>query len=210
MPLSRCGAALTALSATGVVVLGPDARDLVHDVSGPSFPDALLAAGCLVQLSLSLWILGAVALAVLGGSSRLTRALTPRLLRRALFAGAAGALAVGPAHAERAVAPDLQAEHVVSGLRLPDRPTAAPASVVMSAEDVDTRAPDPAPSSIVVRPGDTLWSIAARALPADASDARIARECARWHAANRTVIGADPDLILPSQQLKSPTTKDQP
>ena len=56
---------------------------------------------------------------------------------------------------------------------------------------------------MVVRRGDTLWSIAARQLGADASEAEVA---AAWplFAANRAVVGADPDLLLPGQVLRAP------
>jgi hypothetical protein len=57
---------------------------------------------------------------------------------------------------------------------------------------------------VVVRRGDTLWDIAARALGPDASDADIAASWPRWHAANRSTIGPDPDLILPGQLLGPP------
>ena len=59
---------------------------------------------------------------------------------------------------------------------------------------------------VVVRRGDTLWDIAARALGPHASDADIAACWPRWHAANRSTIGPDPDLILPGQLLRPPTT----
>lgn len=55
-----------------------------------------------------------------------------------------------------------------------------------------------------VRSGDSLWSIARAALGADASDAQVAAEWPRWYAANRSVIGADPDLIRPGQVLVAP------
>jgi nucleoid-associated protein YgaU len=57
-----------------------------------------------------------------------------------------------------------------------------------------------------VRPGDCLWRIAARALPRGAPDARIAREWPRWWAANRSVIGPDPDVIRPGERLTAPPT----
>ena len=57
---------------------------------------------------------------------------------------------------------------------------------------------------VVVRRGDTLWDIAARHLGPDASAAEIATEWPRWHAANATVIGPDPDLMLPGQRLLPP------
>ena len=60
---------------------------------------------------------------------------------------------------------------------------------------------------VTVRRGDTLWSIARRHLGPDASDAEIAREWPRWYAANRAVIGDDPDRILAGQQLVPPADR---
>ncbi len=56
----------------------------------------------------------------------------------------------------------------------------------------------------VVRRGDTLWDIAARHLGPRASVEQVAREWPRWHAANRAVIGPDPDHIEPGQRLIAP------
>ncbi|KRE43663.1 hypothetical protein ASG74_02140 [Knoellia sp. Soil729] len=62
-----------------------------------------------------------------------------------------------------------------------------------------------APSSeVVVHRGDSLWSIAARHLGPQASDAEIARAWPQWYELNRDVIGEDPDLILPGQVLSVP------
>ena len=55
-----------------------------------------------------------------------------------------------------------------------------------------------------MRRGDSLWSIVARQLGPGASDAEIAHEWPRWFEANAAVIGDDPDLILPGQQLVPP------
>lgn len=57
---------------------------------------------------------------------------------------------------------------------------------------------------VVVTAGDSLWSIARAHLP-DPSDADVATHWPRWYAANRTVIGPDPDLIHPGQILLAPT-----
>jgi hypothetical protein len=59
--------------------------------------------------------------------------------------------------------------------------------------------------AVVVLRGDTLWAIAARHLGPGATDAQVAAEWPRWHAANRSTIGPDPDLILPGQRLAAPT-----
>ncbi|GIG39665.1 LysM peptidoglycan-binding domain-containing protein [Cellulomonas phragmiteti] len=70
-------------------------------------------------------------------------------------------------------------------------------------------APVSAPTgTVTVRPGDTLWGLAARALGPDASDAAIAAEWPRWYAANAATIGADPDVLQPGQVLTVPTTTD--
>lgn len=58
---------------------------------------------------------------------------------------------------------------------------------------------------VTVRRGDTLWHLAAAHLPEAATDAEIAAEWQRWYSLNRTVIGADPDLILPGQRLMIPS-----
>ncbi|MEO6998039.1 MAG: hypothetical protein ABI112_08150 [Terracoccus sp.] len=57
---------------------------------------------------------------------------------------------------------------------------------------------------VTVRRGDSLWTIVARHLGSGASDAEIAHEWPRWFAANAAVIGDDPDLIFPGQQLVAP------
>jgi hypothetical protein len=61
--------------------------------------------------------------------------------------------------------------------------------------------------AVVVHRGDSLWSIAARHLPAKATAADIAQLGHRWYATNATVIGPDPNLILPGQILLPPTQK---
>ncbi len=55
-----------------------------------------------------------------------------------------------------------------------------------------------------VRPGDSLWTLAAGALPGRPTPARIAAEWPRWWAANRSVIGADPNLLHPGEVLTVP------
>ena len=58
----------------------------------------------------------------------------------------------------------------------------------------------------VVRAGDSLWAIAARELPRDASNAQIARRWQEWYAVNRAVIGASPDHLEIGQRLSAPET----
>jgi nucleoid-associated protein YgaU len=60
--------------------------------------------------------------------------------------------------------------------------------------------------AVVVRRGDSLWSITARYLGPSATADEIAREWPRWHDANHDVIGDDPDLIRPGQVLHPPAS----
>lgn len=59
-------------------------------------------------------------------------------------------------------------------------------------------------STVVVRPGDSLWSIAVAALPAGAPQHRIAFAVAECYRANTAVIGSDPDLLRPGQIIRLP------
>ena len=93
---------------------------------------------------------------------------------------------------------------------LPDVPPPAPVATP-SVTPVDVRLVVAAPNvqeavldEVVVRRGDTLWDIAARALGPDADVAEIAAEWPRWYAANQTAVGADPDVILPGTVLRPP------
>ncbi|GAB3558950.1 LysM peptidoglycan-binding domain-containing protein [Arthrobacter alkaliphilus] len=68
-------------------------------------------------------------------------------------------------------------------------------------------AEQPAPPNqgeVVVKRGDSLWSIAARQLGPLASDVDVAQHWPKWYAANRQVIGDDPGLIVPGQVLQPP------
>ncbi|WP_022924164.1 LysM peptidoglycan-binding domain-containing protein [Serinicoccus marinus] len=71
---------------------------------------------------------------------------------------------------------------------------------------VSGRVADDLPDRHVVRRGDTLWDLAQRHLGADATAVQVAQEWPRWYAANRGVIGPDPDLLLPGQELVVPGT----
>jgi resuscitation-promoting factor RpfA len=77
-------------------------------------------------------------------------------------------------------------------------PTAA--SLVTSRS---TRA-QPAPREVVVTAGDTLWGVVSAHLGPGAGDAEVARTWPAWWQANRSVIGDDPDLLLPGQRLVVP------
>ncbi|MDP2772311.1 MAG: LysM domain-containing protein [Nocardioides sp.] len=81
----------------------------------------------------------------------------------------------------------------IAGLPLPERPLGGLRVPLPEHERV-----------VVVAPGDSLWSLAATALGAGATDAEITAEWQRIHQLNREVVGADPDLIRPGQRLVLP------
>jgi nucleoid-associated protein YgaU len=62
-------------------------------------------------------------------------------------------------------------------------------------------------ATVVVVPGDCLWTIAADSLGRGTTNAEIAAEWPRWYEANRRVIGADPDLLLPGTVLRAPAAR---
>lgn len=156
-------------------------------------------------------------------------ALTPWFLRRVVgvvcSAGIVGpALLVAPAHgtttapaisaqgADAQVAParldeasSRERPHPLRGLRLPDLPLTMPdgPSPPASPDRQRQLAADRA-GTVVVRRGDSLWVIAARLLPANATAAEVAVLCDRLYAANATRIGPDPNLILPGTRLVDP------
>ena len=84
---------------------------------------------------------------------------------------------------------------------VPERPVVRP----QASPDLVAGTPRRTPAAeVVVLRGDSLWSIVARHLGPEASDAEVAAQWPRWHAANRSVIGDDPDLLLPGQVLRAP------
>lgn len=178
-----------------------------HDVAvliRPDFAAALESLAALGLLALCAWagLIGTLALLAehAGWAARALRRVAPRLVRHVLVGGAVGAGLVVPAAAGATS---------LDGLPYPERPTGGPAlaerPVVRAAS---APAPTP-PASHVVREGESLWTIAADHLPARAGSPDVARAVKRWHAANRAVLGDDPDLIHPGQRLRPPT-KDTP
>jgi nucleoid-associated protein YgaU len=120
-----------------------------------------------------------------------------------MFLGAAGALMVGPVSAAPDAAQsaaDTTTGKSLDGLRLPDRP-AAPALIPTAHRRAATEPRAP----ITVKPGDSLWSIAARGLGGGATISQINTATQQWYAVNRAQIGSDPNLILPGQKLITPT-----
>ncbi|GAB3842338.1 LysM peptidoglycan-binding domain-containing protein [Nesterenkonia populi] len=69
-------------------------------------------------------------------------------------------------------------------------------------QGVPSRTEDAA--EVVVRPGDSLWSIAAAHLGSRAAAWEIAAEWPRWYRDNRDRIGPDPGMLLPGTLLRPP------
>jgi hypothetical protein len=178
---------VVALAAGALIVTAPDVGADAAALVGPDFPAAVRALLSLLLLGVAVWALLVSALASVPSLRGVAVVLTPRLLRGALFAGVTATVVVTPAHADGA-------DHVLDGLRLPDRPVVSAAPVARPLTS----------SVVVVLPGDTLWGIAAEHLGARADAATIAGATRRWYAANRHVIGPDPDLIRPGQHLVPP------
>lgn len=124
---------------------------------------------------------------------RMTDRVCPLLARRVILAGCGLALTTGltmpPAVAERpgeAARAAVASQRSLAGLALPDR------TVDMAV-------------SVTVVEGDSLWRIADRLLPDDASDAEISHAWQAIYAANSGRIGPDPDLLLPGVTLQVPS-----
>jgi nucleoid-associated protein YgaU len=220
---------------TSAAVLGWGTSGAVAAVTaaGPAGFDDLLAlvAACVAWAVLA-WLAAGLLLCLAaearrtdGRLDRVARALTPLAVRRLAalllglgLVGAPLALAM-PAQAERTVAAAGQLADPTEppgdvpalDLWTPDRPVAPAASPSQAAEPSALLVSRPhrgrtVSDHVVVRRGDTLWDIAARALGPGASVADIAASWPGWYAANQSTIGLDPDLILPGQLLRPPVT----
>lgn len=171
--------------------------------------DALLVRGCSAALvACAAWAWLSVTVVVVEARSGRGPAVPHpgvphelrRLVLRACGLALVGASAAGVAPA--AATPDhLQQGTVVGaatvdalvGLPLPQRAVGA--------------AHRPSSTPVLVGPGDSLWSLSADHLATDGerpTDAAVAAYWPRLHAANRDVVGPDPDLLRPGQALRLP------
>ena len=104
-----------------------------------------------------------------------------------------------PAQADEPESGHRTGRHLIDGLPLPDR-----ATTTMRLSPVFARTSDLEQDHVVVRPGDTLWELARGDLPRGADDRAVVEHVREIHETNRAVIGADPNLIRPGQQLLMP------
>lgn len=118
--------------------------------------------------------------------------------------GAAAARGTAPAAVQAAAGAGGAGAGAVPGLSLDwgAAPVPAPAA---GAPDLPAAT---ATGAVVVRPGDSLWRLAEQELRrrggAAPGDAEIAQAWPSWWAANRDVVGDDPDLIQPGTRLAPP------
>lgn len=190
---------------------------------------ALAAEACLLYLALSGLLVALTRLPGLCGrlSGALADRFVPALIRRAMetalgitvatasVTGAAVPALAAPAGPGISVSSTPVPATAVPAPPLPDldRPAGPPAKQPRPAtlpppatapRPPPSAAPTPTDSAVVVHRGDSLWRIAARHLGPGATDVEIAAAWPRWYAANRSVIGPDPDLLLPGQRLSPP------
>ena len=174
-------------------------------VAGPRGFAELAATTCALALvACWAWLaIGTVAVAVqaLSSASRPSgrwlrwvpdtiRVLVPVLVGAAITAAPASASSeAGPATDDTAGI--AAAGTVLPGLPLPDR--------VPTGGTVER--------TVLVRPGDSLWRITARLLPASAPASAVDRGWRRLARVNADRV-ADPDLILPGTRLRVPLTVD--
>lgn len=191
------------LAVAGGLLLGALTSTHGHPDPEDGFAAALVAVAGWALVAASAWLTAAtLALFVEACSSGLRTApgwcTAPSLLRRLAVVSTGAALSAGlaaPVMAAPAPAPPpAVSPSALDGLSLPVRPAGGPA---------DTRPSRPEATSHVVGTGGTLWALARRLAP-DASDADLVRSVRAIHAANRGVIGDDPDRLLPGQRLHIP------
>jgi nucleoid-associated protein YgaU len=144
------------------------------------------------------------------------RRIAPRALRRLLelalgLTVAAGTLGASPAVAAPVPTPPPAVALDWPGTTAPSTGTSAAPAASGALDWPPSTAPTPArsaavrrPAPVVVAPGDTLWGIAAARLGPGAGDRAIAQAWPAWWAANRSTVGADPDLITPGLRLDPP------
>ncbi len=189
----------------------------------------ILTGGCALLLALAwLWLAAAVAactwealrdVPVTDGLVR-SSVLRPRLVRTLVTGFLGVSTLVGPAaqaHAPvtpgHALPDDLGAgtlstatatRSILDGLPVPDRVAGTARRVSpggRSGTAPSVPPPQPAPARLEVVAGDSLWSLTAGLLPTGAPASTVATGWRLLYAANREVIGSDPDLLRPGQTL---------
>jgi hypothetical protein len=186
-----------------------------------------------VALALTLSVLAAFAGSGADACRRFAEAMLPRSLRSLLITATATSLIVGPAASAgasptalvagptpaKAVATATAAAAAADPIPWPvTSPAPGPPAIkplppakAQGPGRLDQVRPHPAVEPrVTVRPGDSLWLIAAHRLtesgtPSEAE--QIEEAWPRWYQANRSSIGEDPDLIRPGLTLLAPPSE---
>lgn len=171
------------------------------------FDELLLGCCSLAALACAAWLWLLTTLVAAGaarGADGTSVRGAPAPLRRVLLAACGAAIAGGVAGPAVAVPTQIHEDGstgaaVVTGLPLPER-----AAATTSARPARGAPGARADRTVVVRAGDSLWSLAEADLSPGAGDARITARWRQIYLRNRAVVGSDPDLIRPHQQLRLP------
>ena len=200
---ARCVAVwltVTALAAAGTHLCVMSALDILDQGSHTSPDAAVLLVAATVGALACPWVwtvTTSTVLAHLRGHDVRSTGLVRRLVLAAC--GVAVTFTASPVHA-----------HVLDGLPFPDRasnpdvPAPATPPATTRPTVVETQHDTP-PGVHEVRPGDSLWSIAA-SHAGTTDSAAVGALVAALHEANHSVIGTDPDLIHPGQELVLPAS----
>jgi len=184
----------------------------------PLTPFVLLGAvwGVIVLAWLA-WAWGAVGLlltaaaALPGAAGWLARLLQGALLPAGARHAAAVALGLTVALQGPLAAATAFADTATTAPAVPDWPAGSPDATGTPAPTPAQQPGTPSTAAHVVVRGDCLWDIAsahlrtAGAQPPSTAD--VAGAVSAWWSENRTVIGDDPDLLLPGQVLTPPATR---
>lgn len=177
--------ALLAVLAWRVPRIHDDAIALrAHDLDG-----AVSAAASLCLIAGCIYLLAVIIASWRAQHGKRWAVLVQRCAPAALRIGIVTVMAAGIAQPAGA----MDGPHDLHGLEFPDRPV-SPRPHTGEQESAQH----------TVRGGESLWSIAAGSLPADATNSAVARSWRAWWQTNRKVIGADPDVIHPGQVLQAP------
>ena len=208
------------------------------DLTAPLVAAAALLAWLLIAW-LTLTVLLTLVARVPGATGRVAAGAARRVAPAALRRLAAGLIGVGVVTGSltgtsAAAAPvPPEAEAGVSAPASLDWPgTAAPVDLdwpdggAAPTPAPTAPAPEPAPvlgaavssgqaaDAVVVQPGDTLWGLAEQALEEQQgtapTDRQVAAAWPSWWAANRPVVGEDPDLLRPGTALQQPEATQPP
>lgn len=187
---------VSALGAGLVAAAGPLVRDLLR-APGGDFAEVFVrcCAAVAVVAATVIWAATTdVVLAVLRSPSPVGRRVGPLRAFLLTICGVAILGTAAPASATPPAGPeDPPGAADVAGLPLPDRTVGGPSGQQ-----------PPGAATVRVRAGDSLWSVADRALGPAATETEVAAYWRRLVALNRPVLGATPDIVHPGQRLDLP------